>query len=98
MSKRKGKGERKERGWGKEEGKEEEKRKEKGKRYSHQLIGNIRMILTGQTRTNSTLHQTRKRGKYINRRINTTTMQTSININLTLSDITSQIRNWMGNI
>merc|ERR1711920_1116666 len=56
------------------------------------------MILPRHTFSNCTLHQPRQRWQYINRWINTTHFQLPININLSLSDIPSQVRYRMSNI
>ena len=56
------------------------------------------MILTGQTGTDSSLHKTGKRGEHINRGVDTTTVKTTVDVDLSLSNVTSQIRNRMGNI
>jgi hypothetical protein len=62
------------------------------------LIGDLRMIWSSHTFTDSTLHQSGERGEHIDRWVDTLLMHLSIDIDLTLSDISSKIWNWMGDI
>lgn len=63
-----------------------------------QLVRYIRMIFPGHALADSRFHETRERWKYVYRRIDLSVMKLPVNVNLTLSNIASQIRNRMSNI
>jgi hypothetical protein len=65
---------------------------------TYQLIRHIAMILSRHTLTNGGLHQTGKRWKDIDGRIYLSVVQLTINKDLSLCDISRQIRNRVGNI
>jgi hypothetical protein len=62
------------------------------------LVGNIWMIVSCHTFTDSTLHQSGKGWQDIDWWVNASLVHVSINVDLSLSDVTSQIWNWMGDI
>lgn len=51
------------------------------------------MILSGVTFTNGRLHETGQRGQDVNRGVDTLVVQLTVNENLSLGNITSQVRN-----
>ena len=62
------------------------------------LVRHRGMVETGHTLTDGTLHQTRKRRKHIDRRIDLTVVELTINENLTLRDVPGKIGDGMGDI
>ncbi|KAI6761576.1 hypothetical protein HG531_002129 [Fusarium graminearum] len=58
-----------------------------------QLVGNITVILSGHALTNSRLHQTRQRRQHVDGWVDTTVIESSVNKDLTLSNVTCQIGN-----
>lgn len=56
------------------------------------------MVLSGHFCTNSRFHETRKGRQDIDRRIDLSIVQLTVNIYLTLSNITGQVGNRMGNV
>jgi hypothetical protein len=63
-----------------------------------QLVGHIGVVLTSAALADSGLHQTGQGRQHVNGRINTLVGKLTVNENLTLSNITSQVRNGVSNI
>jgi hypothetical protein len=63
-----------------------------------QLVGDGSMVLAGHTLANSGLHETRQRGQYVDRRVDLSVVDLTIDVDLSLSNITGQIGNRVGNI
>lgn len=62
------------------------------------LIGDLRMINSGETLTNSMLHESGERWQDIDRWINLSLMHVSINVDLSFGNISSKIGDRMGDI
>uniref|UniRef100_A0A2M4D215 Putative secreted protein n=1 Tax=Anopheles darlingi TaxID=43151 RepID=A0A2M4D215_ANODA len=65
---------------------------------SVQLVGHIRVILARHALTDGGLHQTRQRRQHVDRRIDLSVVQLTIDVDLTLGNVTGQIGNRMGDI
>ncbi|CRK49095.1 hypothetical protein BN1723_008386, partial [Verticillium longisporum] len=63
-----------------------------------QLVGNIAVVLAGHALANGRLHETRERGKNVDGRVDTTVVHGSVDENLALRDVASQIGNGVGNV
>ena len=63
-----------------------------------QLVGHGVVVVTSHSLTNSRLHQTGQRGQHVNGRIDTALVQSTIQIDLTLGNVSREIGNRMGNI
>lgn len=62
------------------------------------LVGDLWMISSGETFTDSVLHQTRQRWQHVDWWVDTSSEHASVDVDLTLSDIASQIGDWMRDI
>ncbi|KAI6769729.1 hypothetical protein HG530_004358 [Fusarium avenaceum] len=58
-----------------------------------QLVRNITVILSGHALTNGRLHQTRERRQHVDGRVDTTVVESSVNEDLALGNVTCQIGN-----
>ena len=66
--------------------------------HLYQLIGHFSMVSSCHSFPNGRLHQSRKRGQDINGWVNLTIVQLSVNVYLSLSDVPSEVRDWMGDV
>ena len=64
----------------------------------YQLIGDITVILPGEFLTDSTLHETRQRRQHVDGRVNLSVVELTVDKDLALRNVTSQIGDRMGNI
>lgn len=62
---------------------------------AYQLIGHVTVVLSGETFTNSTLHQSGERWEHIDRRIDLSVVKLTIDEDLAFSDVPSQVRDRM---
>jgi len=67
-------------------------------RVAYQLIGYISVILSGKLFSDSRLHESGKRGQDVDGRVDLPVVELTIDEDLSLCDITSQIRDRMGDI
>ena len=65
---------------------------------SVKLVRHLRVINSGEALTNGRLHETREGWQHIDGWIDLSVVQISVDEDLTLSDISSQVRDWMGDI
>jgi len=65
---------------------------------AYQLIGYISVILSSKLLSDSRLHESGKRGQDIDRGVDLLVVELTIDEDLALCDITSQIRDRVGNI
>lgn len=56
------------------------------------------MVFSGHVLSDSRFHETGKRRQHVDRWINVSVVKLTINVNLTLGNVTSQIRDRMGDI
>jgi len=63
-----------------------------------QLVGHVAVVLASVALANSGLHQTRERGKDVNWRVDTLVVKLTVNEDLTLGNVTSQIRNGVSDV
>lgn len=63
-----------------------------------QLVGHIGVVLASTAFTNSRFHETRKRWEDVDGRADTLVVKLTINEDLTLSNVTSQVRNGVSDI
>lgn len=56
------------------------------------------MILARMTFADGGFHKTRKRRQDVDRRIDSLVVQLAIDKDLSLCDVTSQVRNWMSDV
>mmetsp|Transcript_7601 Transcript_7601/g.14104 ORF Transcript_7601/g.14104 Transcript_7601/m.14104 type:complete len:249 (+) Transcript_7601:35-781(+) len=62
------------------------------------LVRHLRVVVTGHAFTDGTLHQTTQRGQDVHRRENLPIVQLPVNVDLSLSNVTREIRNWVSDI
>mmetsp|Transcript_34359 Transcript_34359/g.77378 ORF Transcript_34359/g.77378 Transcript_34359/m.77378 type:complete len:274 (+) Transcript_34359:236-1057(+) len=62
------------------------------------LVGDRAVVVTRHALTNGRLHETRQRWQHINRRENSLGVQLTIEVNLALGNVTSQVGNWVRDI
>jgi len=62
------------------------------------LVRHFWVINSSETFSDSRLHETRERGQHIDWWIDLSVVEISINENLTFSNISCKIRNWMSNV
>ena len=62
------------------------------------LVGNLWMISSGHTLTNSVLHETRQRWQDVDWWVDASSGHVSVDVDLALSDVTSQIWDRMGDV
>ena len=65
---------------------------------TYELVRDISVILPCQLLTDGTLHQPRQRGQNIDGWIDLSVVQLTVNKDLALGNVTSQIRNRVGDI
>lgn len=65
---------------------------------SVQLVGHVGVVLSGHALTNGRLHETTQRGKHVDGWVHLPVVQLTIHVHLTLSNVTSKIRNGVSNI
>lgn len=63
-----------------------------------QLVGHIGVVLPSTTLTNGRFHQTRQRRKNVNGRVDALVVELTVNEDLTLSNVASQVGNRVGDI
>ena len=56
------------------------------------------MILTGHALTDGRLHETRERGKDVDRGVDTLVVELTVNEDLTFGNVTSQVGNRVGDV
>uniref|UniRef100_A0A182QVN8 Uncharacterized protein n=1 Tax=Anopheles farauti TaxID=69004 RepID=A0A182QVN8_9DIPT len=65
---------------------------------SVQLVRHVRVVLAGHALADGGLHQTRQRRQHVHRRVDLTIVQLTVDVDLTLGNVTGQIGNRMGDI
>lgn len=66
--------------------------------FGVKLVGDVAVVLAGVAFANGGLHQTRKRGKNVDGRVDTLVVKLTVNEDLALGNVTSQIGNRVGDV
>lgn len=65
---------------------------------SVELVGNFRVVHSGHAFSNGGLHQSRKRGKHVDGRVDLSVVELSVNKDLALCDVPGKVGNWVSDI
>lgn len=66
--------------------------------HTNQLVGYVSVILPGKLLSDSTLHQSRQRGQNVDRRVDLPVVELTVDKDLTLGNVSSQIGDGVGDV